>query len=73
MNRDFGFVPARSLSGIVTAYPRRSKLGSDPDDGLASIEALYAAYRITGRSTTGLLDSYRWADEFLQLNKERFT
>jgi pre-rRNA-processing protein TSR3 len=72
MNRDFAHIPPRSLAGIQTAYPRRSKLGSDPDQGLASIEALYAAYRILGRDTTGLLDSYRWADEFLQLNSSYF-
>jgi pre-rRNA-processing protein TSR3 len=72
MNRDFAFVPARSLNGIVTAYPRRSKLGGDPEEGLASIEALYAAYRITGRPTAGLLDHYRWAEEFLKLNHQRF-
>ncbi len=73
MNRDFAFVPARSLSGIVTAYPRRSKLGGDPEEGLASIEALYAAYQITGRPTAGLLDHYRWAEEFLKLNQQRFS
>jgi len=33
------------------AYPRRSKLGQDPEQGLASIEALYAAYRALGRAT----------------------
>jgi pre-rRNA-processing protein TSR3 len=40
MTRDFEHVPPRSLRGWVTAYPRVSKLGSDPDNGLASIEAL---------------------------------
>jgi pre-rRNA-processing protein TSR3 len=73
MNRDFAHVPPRSLAGIQTAYPRRSKLGSDPEEGLASIEALYAAYRILGRDTTGLLDRYRWMDEFLRLNASLFS
>jgi pre-rRNA-processing protein TSR3 len=68
MTRDFADVPPRSLSGYRTAYPRVSKLGTDPDNGLASVEALYAAYRVLGRSTAGLLDHYRWAEEFLRLN-----
>jgi pre-rRNA-processing protein TSR3 len=72
MNRDFAHVQPRSLSRIITAYPRKSKLGQDPEEGLASIEALYAAYQILGRPTQGLLDQYRWAEEFLQLNRERF-
>jgi pre-rRNA-processing protein TSR3 len=72
MNRDFADVPPRSLAGIRTAYPRRSKLGSDPEEGLASIEALYAAYRALHRPTAGLLDHYRWAKEFLRLNSELF-
>ena len=72
MNRDFADVPPRSLLGIQTAYPRRSKLGQDPEEGLASVEALYAAYRLLNRPTEGLLDHYRWAEEFLRLNRERF-
>jgi pre-rRNA-processing protein TSR3 len=68
MTRDFADVPPRSLSGYVTAYPRVSKRGTDPDNGLASVEALYAAYRILGRPTDGLLDHYRWAEEFVRLN-----
>jgi pre-rRNA-processing protein TSR3 len=68
MTRDFVDVPARSLHGWRTAYPRVSKLGTDPDNGLASIEALFVAYRLLGRSTNGLLDSYHWADTFLRAN-----
>lgn len=68
MTRDFEDVPPRSLSGWRTAYPRVSKLGTDPDNGLASIEALFIAYRILGRPTAGLLDHYHWADAFLQTN-----
>src|SRR5271165_5903038 len=63
MTRDFVEVPPRSLQGWRTAYPRVSKLGSDPDNGLASIEALFVAYHLLGRPTTGLLDHYRWAEE----------
>src|SRR5688572_6865730 len=68
MVRAFDHVPPRSLHGYRTAYPRVSKQGTDPDNGLASIEALYLAYHILGRPTDGLLDEYRWADEFLRLN-----
>ncbi len=69
MTRDFLEVPPRSLHGYLTAYPRRSKLFTDPDNGLATVEALFLAYRILGRSTAGLLDQYRWQSEFLRLNE----
>jgi pre-rRNA-processing protein TSR3 len=68
MSRDFEEVPPRSLHGYRTAYPRVSKLGTDPENGLASVEALFLAYHILGRPTAGLLDHYRWAEEFLGLN-----
>jgi pre-rRNA-processing protein TSR3 len=68
MNRAFLHVPPRSLRGYRTAYPRKSKRGTDPDNGLASVEALYLAYHLLGRPTAGLLDHYLWAKEFLQRN-----
>src|SRR5262245_20831957 len=68
MTRDFRDVPPRSLHGWQSAYPRISKQGTDPDNGLASVEALYLAYHILGRSTEGLLDHYRWTEEFLLRN-----
>lgn len=68
MTRDFRDVEPRSLHGYRTAYPRVSKLGTDPDNGLASAEALFVAYHILGRTTDGLLDHYRWRAEFLRLN-----
>ncbi|MCS6849547.1 MAG: hypothetical protein NZ700_00080 [Gemmataceae bacterium] len=71
MARQFADVPVRSLHGWKTAYPRASKLGTDPENGLASVEALFAAYHILGRPTTGLLDHYHWAEEFLRLNALR--
>src|SRR5438093_92178 len=55
MTRDFADVPPRSLHGWRTAYPRVSKFGTDPDNGLASVEALVAAYHILGRPIDGLL------------------
>jgi pre-rRNA-processing protein TSR3 len=68
MTRDFIDVPARSLHGWRTAYPRVSKLGTDPDNGLASIEALFIAYHLLARPTAGLLTHYHWADAFLRAN-----
>ena len=68
MHACYAAVPPRSLAGYRTAYPRVSKLFNDPAGGLASVEALYVAYRILGRPTDGLLDSYLWRDQFLQLN-----
>jgi pre-rRNA-processing protein TSR3 len=40
----------------------------NPDGGLATIEAIYAAYRLLGRDTTGLLDHYRWGAAFVEQN-----
>jgi pre-rRNA-processing protein TSR3 len=68
MARDYVDVPPRSLHGYRTAYPRVSRLGTDPENGLATVEALFLAYHILGRPTAGLLEHYRWAEEFLQLN-----
>jgi pre-rRNA-processing protein TSR3 len=64
-------LPRRSLPGFVTAYPRTSKLFRDPAGGLASAEALYAAKLVLGEEDPSLLDGYRWAEEFLALNRRR--
>lgn len=55
----------------ITAYPRRQPDCPEPARGLASVEALYVAYHLTGRRTDGLLAHYRWGDAFLELNRER--
>ena|SRR5690606_29030706 len=69
MEPDFSHLPVRGLPATWrTAYPRVSKLTEDPAAGLATIEAIYAAYVAMGRDTSGLLDEYRWKDEFLRLN-----
>lgn len=69
MEPDFADLPVRGLPpGWKTAYPRASKLTEDPTAGLATIEALFAAFVAVGRDTTGLLDEYRWRDEFLRVN-----
>lgn len=64
----FEDIPARSLPPVRTAYPRQSHLFEDPAEGLATIEALYAALRILGRPLDGLLDHYHWREEFLRRN-----
>lgn len=67
MATHYGRVERRSLPGLATAYPRSSRLGTDPEDGLASVEALYVAHRITGKPTAGLLAHYRQGRDFLNL------
>ena len=57
---------------LKTAYPRRQEDCIDPKRGLASIEALYAAYCILQRDPKGLLDNYYWKDAFLEKNKDFF-
>ncbi len=53
---------------IVTAYPRVSKLYKDPEQGLASIEAVFAALVILGAPDLTVLENYRWARQFLEQN-----
>lgn len=63
-------IERRSIpGGFRTAYPRRQEDCPNPEEGLASIEALYVAYVLLGRDPSGLLDSYHWKDEFLKINK----
>ena len=65
-----GEVIPRRLPSLVTAYPRRSKDFEDPAEGLASVEALYAALRLLGHENIEhLLADYRWRDEFLEANR----
>ena len=68
MEKFFRQVPLRSLPPIKTAYPRASFTYPDPAAGLATIEAIYATYRILGRPCEGLLDEYHWANDFLERN-----
>ena len=69
----FGAMEARSIRSVRTAYPRGVSNGSGPDGGLATVEALYAAHRVLGRPTEGLLDHYHWAEQFLLLNQPVWT
>lgn len=63
-----GVVERRRLPALVTAYPRKSKTFADPAQGLASVEALYAALVLLGETHPELLAHYRWRDDFLRLN-----
>jgi len=71
MEGDYEELPVRSLPVWETAYPRVSKQFDDPGAGLATIEAIFIAYHLMGYDTTGLLDEYYWADDFLKLNHDR--
>jgi pre-rRNA-processing protein TSR3 len=68
METAYQHMTVRSLPPIQTAYPRKSEVFEDPAEGLATIEALYAALRLLGRETQGLLDHYHWKRQFLELN-----
>jgi len=60
----------RRLPKLVTAYPRRSKVAVDPSQGLASVEALYAAIAFLEGPRPELLANYRWAEQFLAANPQ---
>ncbi len=53
---------------LVTAYPRVSKLYQDPEQGLSSIEAVFAALVVLGSPDPSVLDGYRWRTQFLEQN-----
>jgi pre-rRNA-processing protein TSR3 len=60
----------RSIGKFITCYPRVSKQYAMPPMGLASVEAIYAAYLIQGREDVSLLDHYHWKEQFLQSNEQ---
>ena len=65
-------VEARSIPpGWQTAYPRRSKTHADPETGLATVEALFAALCTLGLRDDALLRFYPWRAAFLDLNRAR--
>lgn len=69
-----GPLPAlgRIPDGFVTAYPRRNKKDLDPDQGLATIEALFIASAFAGHWDESLFSRYHFGREFLHLNREAF-
>jgi len=58
-------IPRSLPSTIKTAYPRQSKVFTDPDCGLATLEALYCALLLMGINDPSLLDYYHFKDQFL--------
>ena len=71
MRTAIGPVEARSIpAGWRTAYPRHSKIHADPDTGLATVEALFAASCVLGRRDDFLLRLYPWRASFLALNRD---
>ena len=62
----------RIPDGFVTAYPRRNQQNQDPDQGLATIEALFIAAAYLGQWDESLLQCYHWRENFLAANHRRF-
>lgn len=60
----------RRLPPLATAYPRRSKHFHDPESGLASVEALYAAVFLLRGPAPELLECYPFAAAFLAANPD---
>ncbi len=70
MRRAIEPIEIRSIpSDWQTAYPRRSKIHDDPDQGLATVEALFAAFCTLGCRDDSLLRFYPWREAFLALNR----
>ncbi len=64
-------VLTRIPDGFATAYPRKSVLDTDPDGGLATIEAIFVAAAILGNWDTSLLSNYYFGRRFVELNARR--
>lgn len=63
---------ARIPPGFETAYPRKSKIYSDPDGGLATIEAIFIAAAFLGHWDETLFDKYHFGPAFLEMNMNTF-
>ena len=63
-----GDPPRRGLPALATAYPRKSRTFRDPERGLASVEAIYAALALLGDVRPEILEGYRFAESFLAAN-----
>jgi len=61
-------IQKRSLPKCLTGYPRKQTLCPFPDLGLASIEALFVAYRILKRDSEDLLENYAFKKAFFEKN-----
>lgn len=58
----------RRLPPLLTAYPRKSRIVPDPERGLASVEALWAALALLGDPRPELLADYHFREAFFDLN-----
>lgn len=67
------FIHRSIPAACKTAYPRYQTGCPVPEQGLASIEAIYVAYLILQRDTSSLLDNYYWKEEFLIKNNNLFS
>ncbi len=64
----YGNFVSRSLPlTIKTGYPRVSKMHADPN-GLATVEALYAALKFAGCKAPDIIREYQFAQHFLKVN-----
>lgn len=63
---------ARIPEGFVTAYPRVSEFDTDPDGGLATIEAIFTAAALFGNWDVSLLSEYYFGRKYVELNQKRF-
>jgi pre-rRNA-processing protein TSR3 len=63
---------ARIPEGFITAYPRKSKVCPDPENGLATIEAIFVAAALLGHWDLTLFSKYYFGKKFIELNRERF-
>jgi pre-rRNA-processing protein TSR3 len=62
----------RIPEGFKTVYPRVGAKHSDPEGGLATIEAIFIAAALLGNVDTSLLSKYYFARDFLEENRKRF-
>jgi pre-rRNA-processing protein TSR3 len=74
MRRISGQLPilARIPNGFETAYPRRSAQNTDPEGGLATIEAIFVAAALLGNWDITLFSEYYFGGKFVDLNRELF-
>lgn len=65
-------VLARIPDGFSTVYPRVGSAYSDPQGGLATIEAIFVAAAILGNYDPTLLSKYYFGRRFIETNAKRF-
>jgi ribosome biogenesis protein Tsr3 len=63
---------ARIPDGFKTAYPRRNEKGTDPESGLATIEALFVGSALLGTWDASLFSHYYFGRKFVEINSDRF-